>query len=143
MDPNQRKTLEIAYEAVNMAGIDMPSLKRQSRHIGRGLRWPTVGSSSWPGCFVGVSGSEWGCVPHATDAAGCGSAEAIIANRVNFSLNLKGASQTINTACSAGLVVPRPRLDALYDLVAFGSASQQPWTRRRTHMTGLGSSSWT
>ena len=38
MDPNQRKTLEIAYEAVNMAGIDMPSLKRQSRHIGEGLK---------------------------------------------------------------------------------------------------------
>ncbi|CAK9036454.1 unnamed protein product [Durusdinium trenchii] len=89
MDPNQRKTLEIAYESINMAGIDMPSLKRSPQHIG---------------CFVGVSGSEWGMVPHPADAAGCGGAEAIISNRVNFSLNLKGASQTINTACSAGLV---------------------------------------
>ena len=89
MDPNQRKTLEISYEAISMAGIDMPSLRRAPKHVG---------------CFVGVSGSEWGAVPHPTDAAGCGGAEAIISNRVNFALNLKGASQTINTACSAGLV---------------------------------------
>ncbi|CAJ1432419.1 unnamed protein product [Effrenium voratum] len=72
-----------------MAGIQMSDLKRMPKHIG---------------CFVGVSGSEWGMVPHPTDAAGCGSAEAVISNRVNFALNLKGASQTINTACSAGLV---------------------------------------
>eukprot|EP00913_Durusdinium_trenchii_P011658 g10949.t1 len=102
MDPNQRKTLEIAYESINMAGIDMPSLKRSPQHIG---------------CFVGVSGSEWGMVPHPADAAGCGGAEAIISNRVNFSLNLKGASQTINTACSAGLFCtsspPSPRTVAM------------------------------
>ncbi|CAJ1341485.1 unnamed protein product, partial [Effrenium voratum] len=90
MDPNQRKTLEIAFETISMAGIQMSDLKRMPKHIG---------------CFVGVSGSEWGMVPHPTDAAGCGSAEAVISNRVNFALNLKGASQTINTACSAGLVV--------------------------------------
>lgn len=89
MDPNQRKTLEVSYEVVNMAGYDLPSLQKSSKNIG---------------VFVGVSGSEWGTVPHKMDAAGCGSAEAIISNRVNFALNLKGASQTINTACSSGLV---------------------------------------
>ncbi|CAE7780146.1 ppsA [Symbiodinium sp. CCMP2456] len=70
-------------------GYDLPSLQKSSKNIG---------------VFVGVSGSEWGTVPHKMDAAGCGSAEAIISNRVNFALNLKGASQTINTACSSGLV---------------------------------------
>jgi len=89
MDPNQRKTLEVAYECIALAGHTLKSLQKQSKHIG---------------AFVGVSGSEWGHVPHPMDTAGCGQAEAIISNRINFALNLKGASQTINTACSAGLV---------------------------------------
>mmetsp|Transcript_85783 Transcript_85783/g.199386 ORF Transcript_85783/g.199386 Transcript_85783/m.199386 type:complete len:956 (-) Transcript_85783:192-3059(-) len=89
MDPNQRKCLENTYEALVMGGHDLKSLQREPQHIG---------------VFVGISGSEWGAVPHPTDAAGCGSAEAIISNRCNFSMNLKGPSQTINTACSAGLV---------------------------------------
>mmetsp|Transcript_31908 Transcript_31908/g.51301 ORF Transcript_31908/g.51301 Transcript_31908/m.51301 type:complete len:960 (+) Transcript_31908:33-2912(+) len=89
MDPNQRKTLEICYEAAAMGGHELKALQRNPKHIG---------------VFVGISGSEWSFVPHKSDAAGCGGAEAIISNRVNFSLNLKGASQTINTACSAGLV---------------------------------------
>mmetsp|Transcript_16377 Transcript_16377/g.46760 ORF Transcript_16377/g.46760 Transcript_16377/m.46760 type:complete len:949 (-) Transcript_16377:148-2994(-) len=89
MDPNQRKTLETTYEALHMGGHDLKSLQREPKHIG---------------CFVGISGSEWGGIPHPQDAAGCGGAEAIISNRCNFSFNLKGSSQTINTACSAGLV---------------------------------------
>ncbi|CAE7705677.1 ppsA [Symbiodinium sp. CCMP2592] len=60
-------------------GYDLPSLQKSSKNIG---------------VFVGVSGSEWGTVPHKMDAAGCGSAEAIISNRVNFALNLKGASRS-------------------------------------------------
>jgi len=89
MDPNQRKTLEVVYSALNVGGYEIKKLARDPAHIG---------------CFVGISGSEWGSIPHQSDAAGCGQAEAIISNRVNFNLNLKGASQTINTACSAGLV---------------------------------------
>jgi len=89
MDPNQRKTLEIMYELLAMDGQNMTNLQRTSAHIG---------------CFVGHSGSEWGMVPHPTDSVGCGSNDAILSNRVNFSLNLKGSSQTIHTACSAGLV---------------------------------------
>jgi len=89
MDPNQRKTLEIVYECLNMAGHDLKTLQRSPAHIG---------------CFIGTSGTEWQGVPHAQDAAGCGGHEAILSNRCNFALNLKGASQTINTACSAGLV---------------------------------------
>jgi len=89
MDPNQRKTMEVVYEALAMGGHDLKKLQRTPAHIG---------------CFVGTSGCEWGQVPHAQDAAGCGGHEAILSNRCNFSMNLKGASQTINTACSAGLV---------------------------------------
>lgn len=89
MDPNQRKTLECCYECVSMGGYELKSLQRDPKNIG---------------VFVGISGSEWSSVPHPMDAAGCGGAEAIISNRCNFSLNLKGASQTINTACSSGLV---------------------------------------
>jgi len=89
MDPNQRKCMENVYESLHMGGHDLKGLQRDPKHVG---------------VFVGISGSEWGTVPHPNDAAGCGSAEAIISNRCNFSMNLKGPSQTINTACSAGLV---------------------------------------
>lgn len=89
MDPNQRKTLECVYEALAMGGHDLKTLQRNPANIG---------------VFVGTSGSEWDMVQHATDAAGCGGHDAILSNRCNFSLNLKGSSQTINTACSAGLV---------------------------------------
>lgn len=89
MDPNQRKALECAYELVAQGGHTLKSLQRDPAHIG---------------VFVGISGSEWSSVPHPCDAAGCGGAEAIISNRCNFNLNLKGVSQTINTACSSGLV---------------------------------------
>lgn len=89
MDPNQRKTLEVTYEALAMGGHDLKALQRTPAHIG---------------VFVGTSGTEWAQVPHDADAAGCGGHEAILSNRCNFSMNLKGASQTINTACSAGLV---------------------------------------
>ena len=72
-----------------MSGYSIKDLQRTPRHVG---------------CFVGISGTEWGMVPHAADGVGCGQHEAIISNRLNFSLNLKGSSQTLNTACSAGLV---------------------------------------
>lgn len=88
MDPNQRKVLETYYVALNMGGYDIKELQRTPQHIG---------------VFVGVSGSEWQMVDHPQDC-GCGTSEAIISNRFNFALNLKGPSQTINTACSAGLV---------------------------------------
>lgn len=89
MDPNQRKCLEIVYEALVMGGHDLKTLQRTPANIG---------------CFVGTSGVEWRDVPHPTDAVGCGGHEAILSNRCNFALNLKGSSQTLNTACSAGLV---------------------------------------
>mmetsp|Transcript_7666 Transcript_7666/g.12891 ORF Transcript_7666/g.12891 Transcript_7666/m.12891 type:complete len:873 (-) Transcript_7666:110-2728(-) len=88
MDPNQRKCLETAYSCMYTAGHTMQSLKSKATAIG---------------AFVGISGSEWGFVPHDADAAGCGGAEAIIANRLNFVMNMKGPSVTSNTACSAGL----------------------------------------
>lgn len=89
MDPNQRKALECVYECVSMGGHTLKSLQREPAHIG---------------VFVGVSGTEWNQIPHTSDAAGCGGHEAVISNRCNFNLNLKGVSQTINTACSSGLV---------------------------------------
>lgn len=89
MDPNQRKCLEGVYIALEEAGYPMQHLKSHTENIG---------------CFVGISGSEWSHVPHATDSAGCGGHEAIVSNRCNFALNLRGTSVTVNTACSASLV---------------------------------------
>jgi polyketide synthase-associated protein len=89
MDPNQRKCLETALVSLHSAGYDHKKLKSRAEPVG---------------CFIGVSGSEWQGVEHDKDSAGCGAAEAIISNRLNFALNLKGSSITMNTACSSGLV---------------------------------------
>jgi len=89
MDPNQRKCMESTFLALNGAGFTMKQLKSSSTNIG---------------CFIGTSGCEWGSIPHDSDSVGCGQHEAILSNRLNFSLNLKGPSITMNTACSSGLV---------------------------------------
>jgi len=89
MDPQQRKTLEVAYMALSQGlGVTKAQCDRTPRNVG---------------CFIGISCYDWMNVPHPPDAAGCGGAPTVIANRVNFALNLKGASITCDTACSAGL----------------------------------------
>merc|ERR1719265_1384775 len=55
--------------------------------------------------WVGLDKNEWGSIPKAISAQGASSAaNAITSNRFSYCLNLKGASMTIDTACSASLV---------------------------------------
>ncbi|SFO88816.1 phthiocerol/phenolphthiocerol synthesis type-I polyketide synthase D [Amycolatopsis arida] len=91
MDPQQRMLLEVAWEAVQHAGIAPGSLR---------------GSDT--GVFVGISGTEYGARSLAdlsgVDAwAGTGAALSIAANRLSYVLDLRGPSLAVDTACSSSL----------------------------------------
>ena len=92
MDPQHRLVLELAWEALEDAGLP-PSRLRGSR----------------TGVFIGLSHSEYGIMLSSdlaqTDAfVGTGTAHCIAANRVSFLFGLSGPSVTLDTACSSSLV---------------------------------------
>ncbi len=92
MDPQQRMLLEVAWEALEHAGIAPNSLRR-----------------SQTGVFVGASIGEYGYLASAdlpaVDAwTNPGGALSIIANRLSYFLDLRGPSVSVDTACSSSLV---------------------------------------
>ncbi|MFI0450303.1 type I polyketide synthase [Actinomadura sp. 6N118] len=92
MDPQQRIFLEVAWEALEHAGI-APELLAGDRS----------------GVFVGACSDDFGRrrleeVPDVTGWTLTGSAPGVIANRLSYLLDLRGPSLTIDTACSSSLV---------------------------------------
>lgn len=101
MDPQQRILLEVAWAALEHAGIP-PSGLRGSR----------------TGVFVGLSATEYGSLTM-TDVAGVdvwsgtGAAASITANRLSYLLDLRGPSLTLDTACSSSLVAVHQAVQSL------------------------------
>lgn len=92
MDPQQRMLLEVAWEALDDAGITPASLR---------------GSAT--GVFVGMSGNEYSHLTtknlEKVDAyVSTGAAFSIASNRLSYLLDLRGPSMTVDTACSSSLV---------------------------------------
>ncbi|MCX5423757.1 thioester reductase domain-containing protein [Streptomyces sp. NBC_00078] len=94
VDPQHRLVLEVAWEALEHAGIAPDSL--------RGSR---------TGVFVGMGGSDYERLTAAAgDVAGLdgytatGGAQNFAANRVSYVLGLEGPSMVVDTACSSSLV---------------------------------------
>ncbi|QLL07318.1 type I polyketide synthase [Mycobacterium vicinigordonae] len=92
LDPQQRLLLQTSYRALEDAGIDPKSL---------------AGSAT--GVFVGVMSSEWSScqmldLEQISAFHGSGSGYFMLANRINYHLNLVGPSMAIDTACSSSLV---------------------------------------
>ncbi|KAL8645570.1 MAG: hypothetical protein Q9226_007241, partial [Calogaya cf. arnoldii] len=92
MDPQQRLALEVAYEALENAGIRMEDV---------------VGSNT--SCYVGCFTHDYNDMAfhdsenaHMYQATGTGSA--ILSNRISWFYDLKGPSITLDTACSSSLV---------------------------------------
>lgn len=91
MDPQQRLILEVAWEALEDAGL-VPS--------------ELAGSAT--GVFVGVSFSDYALAQLGQGApvdayVPTGSALSVIANRVSYLLDLRGPSVSVDTACSSSL----------------------------------------
>ncbi len=92
IDPQQRLMLEVAWEALEDAGLTAEEL-----------------SGSHTGVFVGVSGTDYGRKliqdPNKISAfTGTGGNNSIAANRVSYFLDLQGPSIAVDTACSSSLV---------------------------------------
>jgi len=92
MDPQQRILLEVAWEALEHAGV--PADRAATGHTG---------------VYVGACSDDHGRgalddLPSITARTGTGSAMSIIANRLSYALDLRGPSLTVDTACSSSLV---------------------------------------
>lgn len=92
IDPQQRLALEVAWEALEDAGLPADRLA-QSR----------------TGVYVGVLGFDY-AILQAKDISdmdifsATGNSHAILANRISYFLNLRGPSLALDTACSSSLV---------------------------------------
>ncbi|MGC5033607.1 type I polyketide synthase [Micromonospora sp. DT229] len=92
MDPQQRITMEVAWEALEHAGIAPSSLAGSDTSV-----------------FMGVCCDDYGRrlledLPRLEAWTGIGSSMCAVANRVSHALDLRGPSVTVDTACSASLV---------------------------------------
>ncbi len=101
MDPQQRLILELVREAFEDAGW------READVAGRPL-----------GVYMGASTTDWGDLrqfdpPAADRYMMTGAALSIVANRVTNVFDLRGPAQTIDTACSSGLVALHHAAEAL------------------------------
>jgi acyl transferase domain-containing protein len=88
MDPQQRIILELAWEAIERAGMAPEQL-----------------ASSDTGVFVGANSIDYyGLMDGPPSRGGSGVALSIISNRLSHFFDLRGPSMTIDTACSSSLV---------------------------------------
>ncbi|WP_394843021.1 type I polyketide synthase [Pendulispora brunnea] len=95
MDPQHRQLLEVAWEALENAGLTQASLRKHSGDVG--------------GVFIGLMGNDYFATvqesPSNIDAyTSTGTHYSFAANRLSFHLDLKGPSMAIDSACSSSLV---------------------------------------
>ncbi|BCL32513.1 type I polyketide synthase [Streptomyces aurantiacus] len=103
MDPQQRIVLELAWEALEHAGIPPRDL---------------AGSDA--GVFMGVGSDDYGRrmledLPRIEAWTGIGGAYCGVANRVSYVLDLHGPSVAVDTACSSSLVSVHLAVQSLRD----------------------------
>lgn len=101
MDPQQRVLLEVAWEALENAGVPPGTL---------------AGTST--GVFVGISSSDHLLLqtrqsPPIDFYAATGGAHSIAANRISYFLDLRGPSIAVDTACSSSLAAVDLALQSL------------------------------
>ncbi|KAI1116063.1 6-methyl salicylic acid synthase [Nemania sp. NC0429] len=92
MDPQQRLSLEVAWEALENAGISPKSL-----------------SGSDTAVFMGVNSDDYGKLlledlPNVDAWMGIGTAYCGVPNRISYHLNLMGPSTAVDAACASSLV---------------------------------------
>ncbi|WYZ35337.1 hypothetical protein EsH8_I_001613 [Colletotrichum jinshuiense] len=92
MDPQQRQLLEVVYECLENGGITLEKISGEDI-----------------GCYVGSYSADYHDIQNRSPeqrvpGMTVGIGRAILSNRISHFLNIKGASWTIDSACSGGLV---------------------------------------
>ncbi|HET6346229.1 MAG TPA: beta-ketoacyl synthase N-terminal-like domain-containing protein, partial [Myxococcota bacterium] len=91
MDPQQRLVLEVAWEALEQAGLRPGELNESST-----------------GVYLGSMGSDYGQGGASLEALDgyvvTGQASSVLSGRVSYALGLEGPAMTVDTACSSSLV---------------------------------------
>ena len=90
MDPQQRLVLEVAWEALERAGVR-----------------PSTINELVTGVYLGSMGSDYGHGASLEDLdgyRGTGQASSVLSGRLAYVLGLQGPAMTIDTACSSSLV---------------------------------------
>ena len=94
MDPQQRLLMEVAWEALEDAGVVLERVAASNTSV-----------------FVGISSYDYMSLQAASAAytdidvySNTGGALSIAANRISYFFNFKGPSASVDTACSSGLV---------------------------------------
>ncbi|SQG63449.1 polyketide synthase [Corynebacterium renale] len=103
MDPQQRLVLELAWEALEDAGVPANELRGES-----------------VGVFIGSSNNDYGMLISGDPAeahpyALTGTSSAVIPNRVSYVFDFRGPSVNVDTACSSSLVAVHQAVRALRD----------------------------
>lgn len=101
MDPQQRLVLELAWEALEDAGIDVPALRDSATGVYVGAMW-----SDYARLIAGHPSAI-------TQHTATGQDTSIIPARVSYTFGLQGPSLAINTACSSSLVAVHTACQAL------------------------------
>ena len=93
MDPQQRLLMEVAWEALEDAGLALEGIAESKTSV-----------------YVGISSYDYMNLQAAGDRnkidvyTNTGGALSIAANRISYSFNFKGPSMAVDTACSSALV---------------------------------------
>ncbi|TLS29970.1 hypothetical protein PpBr36_02598 [Pyricularia pennisetigena] len=131
MDPQQRKLLEVTFEAFEAAGLSLEAM-----------------SGANVGCYVGNFVTDFITMQlkdpeytHRYTATGSGTT--ILANRISHVFNLKGPSFVIDTACSSSLYCLHAACSALWQgecdaaVVAGANLIQSPEQQLATMKAGV------
>ncbi|KLU89210.1 hypothetical protein MAPG_08184, partial [Magnaporthiopsis poae ATCC 64411] len=131
MDPQQRKLLEVTFEAFEAAGLSLDAV-----------------SGANVGCYVGNFVTDFITMQlkdaeytHRYTATGSGTT--ILANRISHVFNLKGPSFVIDTACSSSLYCLHAACSALWQgecdsaVVAGANLIQSPEQQLATMKAGV------
>ncbi|GAA2209096.1 hypothetical protein GCM10009850_045540 [Nonomuraea monospora] len=101
MDPQQRLVLEVAWEAMEDAGLPLETLQRAGT-----------------GVFLGVYNSDYLTLQYGEPSSintytAPGGAHSVLANRLSYLLDLRGPSMAVDTACSSSLMAVHLAVRAL------------------------------